>query len=96
MPICCSLSFQATSCESSLYVLYTRVCACVRCSYIWAEGRVQHVGLQSLEVDVSEDGVLLDLCGPSTLAAQSLLGVLGQELIRSRRKRKRQRGFKKA
>lgn len=56
------------------------VCACVCCSYVWAEGRVQHVGLQSLEVDVSEDGVLLDLCSPLTLATQSFLGILGQEL----------------
>lgn len=57
----------------------TAVCV-YTCSYIWDEGRVQHVGLQSLEVDVSEDGVLFDLCSPPTLAAQSLLGVLGQEL----------------
>lgn len=57
-------------------------------SYIWDEGRVQHVGLQSLEVDVSEDGVLLDLCSSPTLAAQSLLGVLGQELKGSGERKK--------
>lgn len=56
------------------------------CSYIGDEGRVQHVGLQSFEVDVSEDGVLLDFYGPTTLTAQSLLGVLGQELPCSMRK----------
>ena len=53
--------------------------ACVRapCSYIWAEGRVQHVGLQPLKVDVSENGVPLDLRGPPALATESLFGVLG-------------------
>lgn len=50
-------------------------------SYVWAERRVQHVGLQSLKVDVSEDGVFLDLRCPLTLAPQAHLGVLGQELI---------------
>ena len=50
------------------------------CSYIGAEGRVQHVGLQPFEVDVSEDGVLLDLDGPSTQTTQPLLWVLRQEL----------------
>lgn len=54
------------------------------CSYIGAEGRVQNVGLQPFEVDVSEDGVLLDLDGPATLTTQSLLGVLGQELTTQR------------
>lgn len=43
------------------------VCVCV-CSYIGAEGWVQHVGLQPLKVDVSENGVPLDLYGPSPLA----------------------------
>lgn len=57
----------------------------MRCSYVWNEGRVQHVGLQPFEVDVSEDGVLLDLYGPAPLATQSLLGVLGQELRCRRR-----------
>lgn len=56
------------------------MCVCASCSYVGAEGRVQHVGLQTFEVDVSEDGVLLDLYGPSALAAQPLLGVFGQEL----------------
>lgn len=67
-----------------------RVCVwCTCCSYIRAERRVQHVGLQPFKVDVSEDGVLLDLDGPTTLATQSLLGVLRQELTRNRRKTER-------
>lgn len=57
---------------------------CVCCSYIRAERRVQHVGLHSFEVDVSEDGVLLDLDGTVTETSQSVLGVLGQELTHSR------------
>lgn len=72
--------------ESS-YVLHSRVCVYTR-TYVWDEGRVQHVGLQSLEVDVSEDGVLFDLRSPPTLTAQSLLGVLGQELMGSGEKNK--------
>lgn len=67
--------------------MYVACAPCV-CSYIRDEGRVQHVGLQAFEVDVSEDGVLFDLYGPTTLTAQSLFGVLGQELTGTRRKRK--------
>lgn len=67
-----------------MYLLCNCVCVCV--PYIWAEGRVQHVGLQPFEVDVSEDGVLLDLHRPAALAPQPLLGVLGQQLTHRKRK----------
>lgn len=59
------------------------------CAYIGAEWRVQHVGLQPFEVDASEDGVLLDLYGPASLTTKALLGVLGQELMHSRRMREK-------
>lgn len=51
------------------------ILVCCVCTHIRAERRIQHVGLQPFEVDVSEDGVLLDLDGPPTLTAQSLLRV---------------------
>lgn len=73
------------SCSVTFSVLFIQSA----CSYIWAEGWVQHVGLQPLKVDVSENGVFLDLCGPSTLAAQSLFGVLGKELTHRRRRENR-------
>ena len=61
-----------------LCVCFHSLCVCV--PYVWAKGRIQHVGLQTFEVDVSEDGVLLDLHGATPLAAQTLLGVLRQQL----------------
>lgn len=96
MLICSSPRFQqaVNGVLTQLCALWVFEFVCVCCSYIGAEGRVQYVGLQPFEVDVSEDGVLLDLYGPSTLAAQALLRVLSQELTRSRRKRKRRKRFK--
>lgn len=63
-PVCSSVTFQATIWRPVHAVC---VCVCV-CSYIGAEGWVQHVSLQPLKVDVSENGVPLDLYSPSPLA----------------------------
>ena len=49
-------------------------------AHIGAEGRVQHAGLQPLEVDVPENGMPFHLCPTPTLTTQTLLGVLCQQL----------------
>lgn len=51
-----------------------------RYTYIRDEGRLQHAGLQTFEVDVSEYGMGFDLRGSTSLAAQPLGGIFGQKL----------------
>lgn len=49
-------------------------------THIGDKGRLQHAGLQTLEVDGSENGMSFDLRGSVALAAQPHHGIFGQQL----------------